>query len=186
MAMTFDIIGSVSRKKAWIGAGAVDRGGLERLLRQRAQARQHDQHHEGRPLPDIGEQHAAKRRRARGEDRILRRQQAERIERAAEHAEGAVEHQQEHHGGDGGRHDQRQGHERAQHAVALAVGIEQQRDQQAEHQLDDEGDAGIEEGVVDRVPDALVAEGLEPVGGRDRRRLCAVTGLRLCSDSQIA
>ena len=40
--------------------------------------------------------------------------------------------------GDGRRHDQRQGHQGAQQAVAAAVGIEQQRDGEAQHQLDDE------------------------------------------------
>ena len=56
MAMTLDIIGRVRREEGLGGAGAVDGGRLEGLLRQSAQAGQHDQHHEGRPLPDVGEQ----------------------------------------------------------------------------------------------------------------------------------
>ena len=47
---------------------------------------------------------------------------------------------------------------RAQDAVALAVGIEQQRDQHAKDQLQHQRHAGVDQGVPKRVPDALVAQ----------------------------
>ncbi len=106
---------------------------------------------------------AGQRRAGIGEDGLGGIEDARRIEATAQHAEGAVHHQQEHHAGDGGRHHQRQGHQRAQHAVALAVGVEQQRDQQAQHQLDDDGDDRIEIGVADGTPHAVVGEDLQPV-----------------------
>ena len=157
MAITFDIIGSVSLKKAWIALApsmaAASKGsfGSDRKPASMISTMK------GVHCQMSASSTPAMRRRARGQDRILRRAAGRLHRAAAEHAEGAVEHQQEHHGGDGRRHDQRQGHQRAQQAVALAVGIEQEAISRPSDKLDDEGDAGIEERVAERVPDALVA-----------------------------
>ena len=143
--------------------GAVDRRRLERLLGQGAQAGHEDQDHERRPLPEIGQHQAGERGRRRGQHRMGGVDQAELDQVVVEHAELAVLHQQEHHAGDGGRHHQRQGHERAQEAVAAPVAVEQQGQRHAQRQLQRQGHQRVGAGHAERVPHALVGEGGLPL-----------------------
>jgi hypothetical protein len=139
---------------------------------------------------DFRQQHARHGGGGGAENREARRHQAKVHEAAAQHAEGAVEHEQEHHGGDGGRNDERQCHHGAHQAIAAPVGIEQQGDQHAEHELKDERHARVDQCVEQRIPDALIAKKLAPVEARRElqlagHRVLALQGEPDCIEKRI-
>ena len=101
---------------------------------------------------------------------------AELVQHPVEDAEGRVEHPLPGEGRQHGRDDEGQQDEGAGERLALEIAIEQHRQPQPERQLEDGGDARIEERVVDGgaedpvVPDLVVVGEADEVAGHAHAR----------------
>ena len=80
-----------------------------------------------------------------------------------ENAELPVLHQQKHHARDRGRNHERECHQRAHHAVAAPVAVEQERQPHPDDELDRERQCRVGEGHGQRVPHPLVGERRVPL-----------------------
>jgi hypothetical protein len=99
------------------------------------------------------------------------------VEEPVENAERRVEHPLPGEGRQYGRNDEGQQDESAGEGLAAEIAVEQHGQPQPERQLEDGGDARIEEGVVDGgveysvVPDLVVVGETDEVAGHAHARI---------------
>ena len=153
------------------GLGAVDGGGLVELGADGLQPGEQADGEERHAAPDVDDDD-----RDHGEVGIAQPvdaagDQAELVEQPVEDAEGRIEHPLPGEGRQHGRDDEGQQDEGAGEGLALEIAVEQHREPQAERQLEDGGDARIDEGVVDgRAEDASRSRSCRSWRGRRSRR----------------
>ena len=123
-------------------------------------------------MPDVRQHDAHQSAAAVPQDRSAG-EETQGLKEIGNHSELGIFHQQEHHTGDGGRDDQRQSQKAAQDAEPRIVGIDQQGDDHAQHELNREADAGVKQGHPERAPHAAVFEKRCPVLYADKDQ-CAL------------
>ena len=140
---------------------AVERRRLEGLGRQAAEAGEQEDHDEGGVDPDVDEHDGEERGRGRGGPaEVLEPDQAREV---AEHAEAGVGHQLPHQ-----RRQRRRGHQRHQEhdrdeVVDPRALLQQERDAEAEQELEHHRDPGVEQRDAHGVPEARIAQEVQVV-----------------------
>ncbi len=142
MAMVGARNGRVIDRKRWNQAGAVDRGRLVEIARDRLQRREQRDGEERNAPPDIGDDRPPHRVVRIGEDVAGLAHQAERKEPVRQRADDRIEQPGPVEAGEEARHRPGQEHQRLHDAPAPERLVEQQRQDQAEDELQDDGGPG--------------------------------------------
>jgi hypothetical protein len=131
---------------------AVDLGRLIDILGHHLQAREDEQRHEGRGLPDVDDQHRGHRRIGRGRPGDLLADDAEVEEQVVDDAELVVQHPRPHLGRDDRRDGPRDQDGGADDAAPLELGVEHQRHDHPDDGLERHRNDGEAQRIADRVP----------------------------------
>ena len=134
--------------------GAVDRGRLGELGRDRLQPREEDQHRERQPAPDRGDDDRPQRVGPAQPHRPVAEQPGVVDEDLVDDPDVALPHELPQQRDDEARHDPRRQHQRADHALAADRAVDERRDREPADERPADGEEGVDGGVPHRAEEA--------------------------------